>query len=1050
MGRYASPSPYAHAKTCQVDDDYEDLLRVKLQIPSRQQQQQQKQQQQQQQQSPQAQHRKNVFPRLIISDTDAKRLKLVPQDLVFVGRVWDDSDTNVDGKGILLLHVQIAGKTTSKSTYTATTPPSSSSSSVISTPRHSSRSTTVNKDIVLRSGIVQIITTDTTCDLFDCLSSSLSLESHSTKSPTPDSPNGTVRTPSSSSDTVTSMFRNLAITNKQALLSPGQIRTTPTASASRNSNATFLPVWVTPTHSPVGQILQRLYCRRATRILIQKIDASSSSKSPNESRHRSDPAQDANTVHKIQERLVMAYYHDQYVRISNKPRPNNMQISFRGKAMEFQLVDVFSQNNDNNDKRQEKFLQNLQETIKNKDEVLSERARIILSQLIPSSPSKPSSSNDTIMTDDWKWRCWYRISHETRVQIVSKDHLVDAEATATVHTPQKWVAGLNATVEQVQTLLWTPLLRPEMFGGFGIANVKPPRGVLLYGPSGVGKTCLAKQILSNFAMLHDNSIPSEYVHCASLQSQATLVGVAERNLKRLFSVSKNNEHGKLLVLDDIHLIAPLRGDPQLASTTSDRLTATLLALLDGLGPGNIDSNQQNRKQPMVVILAITSNPSMLDPALRRPGRLDVEVEVPTPDEASTRAEILQLHLQTLGGKVFKTNKDECCDMDDEGWLELANLAKGFNGADCMLAVKEAMRSAILDGTISHINKQIVESEISPRFIEFNTESNLETLSIRVEHLRAAIQRIKPSAIKSVATVEIPKVLWSSIGGMETVKRELREAIEVPLGALHGEWLERLRVPPPRGILLYGPPGCSKTLMARALATEGRMNFLAVKGPELLSKWLGESERALASLFRRARMASPSIIFFDEIDAIASKRGGFGDSSAGSSSSRLLSQLLTELDGVNHPGIVTSSSKTPPRVVVVGATNRPDLLDNALTRPGRIDRMIYVGVPDSESRARILEITLAGQTSLDEDIDIPWLASDEISHGFSGAEMVAICRDAALLALEESDSLASTDSMPKIAMRHLLQATKDMQRQITHEMLEFYNSYRERTGSNRIK
>ena len=210
---------------------------------------------------------------------------------------------------------------------------------------------------------------------------------------------------------------------------------------------------------------------------------------------------------------------------------------------------------------------------------------------------------------------------------------------------------------------------------------------------------------------------------------------------------------------------------------------------------------------------------------------------------------------------------------------------------------------------------------------------------------------KPSAIKSV-TVEIPHVPWTAIGGMESVKRELREAIELPL--THAHIFESLKIPPPRGVLLYGPPGFSKTLMAKALATEGSMNFLAVKGPELLSKWLGESERALASLFRRARMASPCVIFFDEIDAIASKRGS-GDSAGGGE--RLLSQLLTELDGVSRPGGATFSSKAQPRVVVVGATNRPDLLDTALTGPGRIDRKIYVGVPDSESRKGIFHIEL---------------------------------------------------------------------------------------------
>jgi len=289
-----------------------------------------------------------------------------------------------------------------------------------------------------------------------------------------------------------------------------------------------------------------------------------------------------------------------------------------------------------------------------------------------------------------------------------------------------------------------------------------------------------------------------------------------------------------------------------------------------------------------------------------------------------------------------------------------------------------------------------------------------------------IRQTKPSSIKAV-TVEIPHVKWSDIGGMDDVKQELREAIEQPL--LQSNLYAQLRLPSPRGILLYGPPGCSKTLTARALATEGQMNFLAVKGPELLSKWLGESERALASLFRRARLASPAIIFFDEMDAIAAKRGS-GDSA---SSSRMLSQLLTELDGVSSGG---SKDGKMPRVVVVGATNRPDLLDPALTRPGRMDRMIYVGPPDLASRERIFAIGLKARPCA-ESVDISSLA--KMSEGFSGAEIIAICRDAGLMALEEEES--RPDGVPIITFDHLEKSIQSMNRQITPEMLAFYDNYR---------
>ena len=349
------------------------------------------------------------------------------------------------------------------------------------------------------------------------------------------------------------------------------------------------------------------------------------------------------------------------------------------------------------------------------------------------------------------------------------------------------------------------------------------------------------------------------------------------------------------------------------------------------------------------------------------------------------------------------------ELTNNDWNDLGKLAKGFNGADCMLAVKEAVRHAILN------------QGPDP------TSVDSAGIGVTIEDLQTGIRATKPSAIKTV-TVEIPQVKWTDIGGMESVKKELREAIELPL--IHAESMTRLGIPAPRGILLYGPPGCSKTLMARALATEGQMNFLAVKGPELLSKWLGESERALAALFRRARMASPAIIFFDEIDSIAVRRG----SSDSASSSRLLSQLLTELDGVNH----TATDGKKHKVVVVGATNRPDLLDPALTRPGRIDRMIYVGIPDFESRKQIFSLSLRGR-ACGGDIDVEALAHDEVSGGYSGAEIVAICRDAALLALEEADDLMS-EHLPLVEMKHLFAAAKETKGQITTDMLDFYAKF----------
>eukprot|EP00537_Pseudo-nitzschia_pungens_P018731 CAMPEP_0172406444 /NCGR_PEP_ID=MMETSP1061-20121228/70681_1 /TAXON_ID=37318 /ORGANISM="Pseudo-nitzschia pungens, Strain cf. pungens" /LENGTH=1038 /DNA_ID=CAMNT_0013142041 /DNA_START=70 /DNA_END=3186 /DNA_ORIENTATION=- len=591
----------------------------------------------------------------------------------------------------------------------------------------------------------------------------------------------------------------------------------------------------------------------------------------------------------------------------------------------------------------------------------------------------------------------YEVGPDTNVRFVTDDPPNDSNTTTTTDTnvkkslpePNKlkpMVAGLDGTIRQVVSALETPLLHPELFRG-SMSHLKPPKGILLHGPSGIGKSSLALQVGENFEATGAYHV--ERIHCTSLQTQTAFVGQAEARLVQLFARAQKPRPGKkgcLLILDDVHLICPRREGIDLGA---DRLASTLLALLDGMTNG--EQATGDRFYP-TVILAITTNPGALDAALRRPGRLDSEIEVPLPDEPSTRLKILRFQLESLGTETH---------FSDSEWMSLARLAKGFTGADLKLAAKEAVRNTLLSG--------------GDRTVTLPT-------------IRKAILSTKPSAIKAV-TVEVPSVPWTSIGGMETVKRQLRDAIELPL--THGATFQRLGIRPPRGVLLYGPPGCSKTLMARALATEGHMNFLAVKGPELLSKWLGESERALAALFRRARLASPAIIFFDEVDAIASKRGG----SSNGGGERLLSQLLTELDGIQQN---KDSSGREGRVVIVCATNRPDLLDGALMRPGRIDRMIYVGVPDEKSREKILEIGLKKSTG--SKIDIARLAKDEISGGLSGAELIGACRDAALKAMEEFEENENSTTDPVITTGHVLATLTNMERQITPENLDFYASF----------
>ena len=546
------------------------------------------------------------------------------------------------------------------------------------------------------------------------------------------------------------------------------------------------------------------------------------------------------------------------------------------------------------------------------------------------------------------------------------------------------IAGMDFLLQEINSIICSTLLQPQLFSRVNNSNsgIRPPKGILLHGPSGVGKTLLATQLAM---MFHQNcTVRVEWIDCHKIQSMTTIVGQAERYMTRRFS-DRNDGLPSLFIVDDIHLICPRRSSVN-TSDQSHSVASTLLALLDGIG------NTKSTSVGSCMVLAVTSNAAGLDPALRRPGRLDMEFEIPIPDEA-TKAHIFHFILSKKLPNIFN-------DISGIDTLQLSRWAKGFTGADCTLSVKEALRHSII------------------------TNKNDKDIILTMEDLKRAIQLTKPSSIQSV-TVEVPSVPWSAIGGMTSVKKLLQEAVEWPLE--HATLLKRWNIPAPKGVLLYGPPGCSKTLMARALATQGNMNFVAIQGPELLSKWLGESERALASLFHRARMASPCILFFDEIDAIASHRSG-GSSSG---TERLLSQLLTELDGVHSNG--SDSSKN--RVVVVGATNRPDLLDTALMRPGRMDRMIYVGLPDVQSRQEILQLKLQKTAAITES-QLQQLAMD--TDGYSGAELVAICRHAALYAI--ADTPDDNDDPVQIQLHHLHQSISNIKPQITTQMLEFYASF----------
>ena len=494
------------------------------------------------------------------------------------------------------------------------------------------------------------------------------------------------------------------------------------------------------------------------------------------------------------------------------------------------------------------------------------------------------------------------------------------------------IGGLEEEIQRIREMIELPIRHPELFRRIGI---DPPKGVLLHGPPGTGKTLLAR------AVAYETE--AHFITISGPEIMSKFYGQSEENLRNKFEEAKENAPS-IIFIDELDSIAPKRGE--VTGEVERRVVAQLLSLMDGLkGRGE------------VIVIGATNRVNDIDPALRRPGRFDREIEIGVPN-AKGRHEILFIHTR---GMPLDDNVD---------LKKLSEKTHGFVGADVEALAKEAAMLAV--------------REILPK-IDLNKPLPYEVLSsivIKMDNFEAALTGIEPSALREVI-ISQPKETWEDIGGLEDAKLQLREVIEWPLK--YPELYEHLSSKPPNGILLYGPPGTGKTLLAKALANESEVNFISVKGPEFLSKWVGESEKAVRETFRKARSASPCIIFFDEIDAIAGIRGRFAGSQA---TEQVVSQLLTEMDGLEDLK----------NVILLAATNRPDMLDPALLRSGRFGRHIEIEMPDLETRINIFKIHLKNKP-LAEDISIEKLA--EALDGYTGADIEAICEEATMLTIRNA-------------------------------------------------
>ena len=537
------------------------------------------------------------------------------------------------------------------------------------------------------------------------------------------------------------------------------------------------------------------------------------------------------------------------------------------------------------------------------------------------------------------------------------------------------IGGLGDEIKKVREMIELPLKHPEIFEKLGI---EPPKGVLLHGAPGTGKTLLAKAVASetnsHFILINGPEVISKFY------------GESEANLRKKFEEAEKNAPS-IIFFDEIDAIGTKREETK--GDVEKRVVAQLLGLMDGL-----------KSRGKVIVIAATNMPNSLDPALRRPGRFDREIEIGVPDKEG-RLDILKIHSRNM--PLSK----------DVSLKEIAKVTHGFVGADLNSLAKEAAM-IVLRRILPDLKKKgLEEGEPIPPEI-------LEKLQVTQKDFIEALKVVRPSAMREVL-VETPDVNWSDIGGLEEIKEKLKEAVEWPLKK--PEVFKRMGIRPPKGILLYGPPGTGKTLLAKAVAKESEANFILVNGPSLLSKWVGESEKAVREIFRKARQTAPTILFFDEIDALVPRRSSGSDSNV---NERIVNQMLTEMDGLESLN----------DVVIIGATNRPDIVDPALLRQGRFDRIILTTVPDIEARKNIFKIYLVKMT-IAEDVQLNKLADK--TKGYVGSDIQGVCREAAMVALREDITAKEVKMSHFLTALGLVKASVDKDTEEAYKKLESYFS-----------